>query len=239
MSEELVKKPETSTAIKAQVDKQFIDQSNKFLSALGTPEKVERWKTLLAMEMYRRPELMECDAPSIIASAIEAATFGLEFGPRGHSYIIPRKKKATFAPSYKGLVYLAKQSGVVEQIEAQVVRKDDDFSYELGLNKSLKHIPSNNPGDVIFAYAIVRFTSGSHDFEVMTRVEIDGIRKRSTSANGPWSTDYNEMAKKTVIRRLCKRLDFGDAFADAMAHDDHIEEDAPAAQNMTMPEATA
>lgn len=227
--------PSKAVQIRAQVEKQMAQSQDKFLGALGSQQAVDRWKTMLAMELFRKPDLLNCTPASIVAAAIEAASFGLEFGPRKHSYIIPRKGQATFSPSYMGLVHLAKQSGLVEQVSGQVVCDGDDFRYSLGLDPNLEHIPGSTRGAVTHAYAIVRFANGSKDFEVMDRSEIDAIRKRSASpGSGPWVTDYNEMAKKTVIRRICKRLDFGDRFADALANDSY-DADEPVSEKMQMP----
>lgn len=231
--------PSKSVQIRAQVEKQVAQSQDKFLAALGTQQSVDRWKTMLAMELFRKPDLLNCTPASIVAAAIEAASLGLEFGPRKHSYIIPRKGQATFVPSYMGLVHLAKQSGLVEQVSGQVVCAGDEFRYSLGLAPTLEHIPAGERGAVTHAYTVVRFANGSTDFEVMDKAEIDAIRKRSPSpGSGPWVTDYNEMAKKTVIRRICKRLDLGEKFSDALAKDSY-ETDEPETAQMQMPKETA
>jgi len=235
-TQEIAKKEQSKEVqVRAAVEKQVAQSQDKFLSALGSQQAVDRWKTMLAMELFRKPELMNCTPASIVAAAIEAASFGLEFGPRKHSYIIPRKGQATFSPSYMGMVHLAKQSGLIQQVSAQVVREGDEFRYTLGLSPALEHTPANERGNVTHAYVVVRFANGATDFEVMDKGEIDGIRKRSASpGSGPWVTDYNEMAKKSVIRRICKRLDLGDKFADAMAHDEY-EPAEPEVEKMQMP----
>jgi recombinational DNA repair protein RecT len=63
-------------------------------------------------------------------------------------------------------------------------------------------------GETQLYYAVARFKGGEiNDFEIMTPSEIEAIRKRSKAKDkGPWVTDFDEMAKKTVLKRLLKRL---------------------------------
>lgn len=224
------------------IDVKMQENTNQFLAALGSdPDRVERWKTLLMMAIQRNPDLAECEPGSLVASTLEASQYGLEFGPKAHSYLIPYKGKdgkkyCSFMPGYRGLIYLAKKSGETQELRAEAVYENDEFSYELGIDKRLSHRPAiGNRGTLVAVYAVVKFTSGASDFEVMDKAQVDHIRKKSNSQTGPWSTDYDEMAKKTAIKRICKRLDMGDAVAKVIDYDNHYEE-LPQAPQMRMPE---
>ena len=179
-----------------------------------TPEKMAR---VAITSIVRTPLLLECDPVSIMDAVLQASTLGLlPDGVLGHGYILPFKDKsgrriATFIPGYKGLLDLARRSGEVAWIQARIVYENDLFEYEFGMGNSLKHVPARakgaEPGKFKAAYCIAKFKTGEFQFEVMYQDEINEIRKKSRAADsGPWSTDWEAMALKTVIRRLCKFL---------------------------------
>src|SRR5690625_2463241 len=157
------------------------------------------------------PKLMECNLPSLMGAVMQAAQLGLEPGLIGHCYIIPYGKEATFIIGYKGMIDLARRSGHIQSIYSHAVYENDDFDYELGLHPKLEHKPSmdGNCGAFIGAYAVAHFKDGGYQMEFMRKSEIEKRRGRSASANSrhsPWKTDYEEMAKKTVIRHMWKYL---------------------------------
>lgn len=178
-----------------------------------TPERMVR---LVCAAASRQPELAECDPISILRSMVQAAEHGLEVcSGANEAYLVPffnsktKKKEAQYIPGYQGLAKLAIESGKVRNIEARVVRAKDAFDYELGLTPTIKHKPSmdEDPGKVVAVYAIAFLPDGGHQFDVMSRAEVEAIQARSKAAGfGPWKTDWNEMAKKTVVRRLYKYL---------------------------------
>ena len=149
---------------------------------------------------------------SLMNAVYNVALTGLTLNPvLKFAYLLPRKKKVILEPSYMGLIKILTDAGVVKSIRSYVVRKADLFSYELGTQPYIKHVPSGESGgEIIAAYAIAELTEGGMQFEVMTRQEIDIIMNRSDSVKAggasPWKTDYSEMARKTVIRRLYKYL---------------------------------
>lgn len=163
----------------------------------------------------RTPALLECSAMSIVRSVMQGAELGLEAGGLlGEGYLVPffnkhtKQKEAQFIPGYRGLVKLARQSGEVASVEARAVFEGDFFEYEYGFEQKLKHVPAEeNPGRVLrFVYVIFRFKEAhwAPYFDVMSRDEVEAVRKRSQASSGPWDTDYAEMAKKTVVRRGSK-----------------------------------
>ncbi|OCA87322.1 recombination protein RecT [Pseudobacillus wudalianchiensis] len=154
------------------------------------------------------PKLLECNISSLMGAVMQAAQLGLEPGLIGHCYIIPYGKEATFIIGYKGMIDLARRSGQIQNIYAHAVFENDDFEYELGLNPKLIHKPAaGNRGNMTHVYGVAHFKDGGYQFEVMDMQEIDKRRGRSkASKNGPWVTDFEEMAKKTVIRHMWKYL---------------------------------
>jgi len=225
---------ETALTVRQSVDIKMQENADQFMAALGSPDEVKRWGALLMTAIYRNAELAECDPGSLVASTLEAAQWGLEFGTKQHGYLVPFKGRCTFLPGYRGLIHLAKKSGETKDIRAEVVYEKDEFAYELGLEKRLIHRPAIGlRGEMAAVYAVVTFANGEKDFEVMSKSQVDHIKGKSASPKGPWSTDYDEMAKKTVIKRICKRLDMGDAMNAAIQRDNEYNEPAPM---MRMPE---
>lgn len=176
----------------------------------------DRMLRIVMTSVQRQPKLLECEPKSLIAAVIQCAQLGLEpDGVLGHAYLVPfnnRRKNVTevqFIPGYKGLIDLARRSGLLSTIYARVVREKDIFDFEFGLEDRLRHVPSalEDPGEMVAVYAVCKMRDGGVQFEVMRKWEIDRIRARSkSSGDGPWVTDYEEMAKKTVLKRLCKML---------------------------------
>lgn len=169
----------------------------------------DRMARLALTEFRKTPELANCNPASVIAAVLNCAQLGLEFGQTlGHAYLIPFKDEATLMIGYKGYIELALRSGKVLSIQAEAVFENDEFEYEFGLEPKLRHTPAKgNRGELTHTYAIAWFKNGARQFVVMTRDEIDAIRRGSKNGNsGPWKNNFPEMGKKTAIRRLQKHL---------------------------------
>ena len=162
------------------------------------------------------PEIAQCDKNSVLASCMKAAADGLVLDNREATLTIYNtkqkdgtwKKAAQYIPMVAGVIKRVRNSGEVARLNAFVVYKNDNFYVSYGLEMALKHEPNfEDPGIPIGAYAVCLFKDESVDFEFMSVKQIEAIRERSKSKDsGPWKTDWSEMARKTVIRRLSKRL---------------------------------
>lgn len=189
------------------------------LPSVITPERFTR---MALSAISNNPKLQQCTEQSFLAALMNAAQLGLEPNtPLGQAYLIPYKNgrtnqmEAQFQIGYKGMIDLAHRSGQFRSIYAMEVCENDDFDYEYGLNPRLKHKPATRDrGDVIFYYAVYNTSNGGQMFTVMSVDEAKKFAARfSKSANdGPWKTNFDEMAKKTVIKKLLKyapiRADF-------------------------------
>ena len=163
----------------------------------------------IAMTTIRQtPKLLECNIQSLLAAVMQSAQLGLEPNILGQAYIIPYGKEAQFIIGYRGMIDLARRSGHIESIYAHPVYDQDEFDYEYGLDPKLRHKPAiGDRGQFIGAYGVAKFKDGGYHFEFMPKSEIDKRRARSAAKNsGPWVTDYEEMACKTVIRHMFKYL---------------------------------
>ena len=182
------------------------------------PDRVAR---IAVTVMRRTPKLAECTPASFLGALMTCAQLGLEPGPLGHAYLVPYGQEVTFIAGYRGLVDLARRSGQVQSVSARVVREPDDFDYEFGLEPKLHHKPAGSTGAVTHVYAVIRYKDGGYDFDVMTVAEVEAVKARSKARNdGPWKTDYAEMAKKTVLRRLLKTAPMSVEYQQAVSNDE-------------------
>lgn len=208
-------------------------QISKALPKHMDPDRLAR----VALTTIRtNPKLLQCKVESLMASVMQAAQLGLEPGLIGHCYIIPYGQEAQFIIGYRGLIDLARRSGNIESIAAHAVYEKDEFEFEYGLNEKLVHKPAiSDRGKPIMYYAYAKFKGGGHQIEVMSIDDIDAIRKRSrASGNGPWVTDYDEMAKKTVIRRMVKYLPISVEIMKGIAQDETVKKEIAEDMNEVM-----
>lgn len=165
----------------------------------------------LALACYKQDsKLGSCDPMSILSCLLKCSTLGLEpslVDERGRCFLIPRKGQATFLLGYQGMIELMRRSGEYRMLQVQAVHQGDYFAYEFGTNQFLTHRPCDEPGPLTHVYLVAQLVSGEYYINVMTRSQVDERRRRSQAgASGPWSTDYEEMAKKTVVRASYKWL---------------------------------
>jgi recombination protein RecT len=165
-------------------------------------------------EIRKNPKLLECSSQSLLGALMLAAQLGLEPGILGHAYLIPyynsktRSTEVQFQIGYKGYIDLVRRSGELQTLDVHEVCRNDTFEYEYGLTPKLMHRPAlENRGDPYCYYAIAKLKDGGFSYLVMSIQDVEKFRKRSKSPDyGPWVTDYDAMAKKTVIKQLAKYL---------------------------------
>lgn len=169
----------------------------------------------LALSAYNQtPELKQCSPQSVLGCLMKCSALGLEpsaVDGLGRAYILPYNNKKTghkeaqLIIGYKGMIDLARRSGQIVDISARAVHEGDFFEYEYGVHEDIRHIPSpdyDGTQPLTHVYVVAHFKDGGHYIDVMTKKEVDAVRARSkTSKFGPWATDYEAMARKTVIRR--------------------------------------
>lgn len=207
----------------------------QFAAALPKHLKADRFVRIATTALSRTPKLLECTPQSFFKCLLDLSQMGLEpDGRRAH--LIPYGKECTLIVDYKGLAELVMRSGLVSGIHADKVCENDEF--EVNRGKVVKHqINYRKPrGDAFAYYVLVTFKDGSEKCEVMTRDEVEAIRKRSRAgSSGPWQTDFDEMGKKTVFRRASKWLSLSSEIRTALEHD---EEEHPQAMRDATPNRT-
>ena len=184
---------------------QLEPQMKMILPPSITPERMSR---VIMSALQSTPALLNCDRTSFMKAAMTVSYLGLEpEGVLGQAYLVPYKGQVQAQIGYKGLITLARNSGLVSSLAAHEVCEGDEFDYAFGLEPKLQHVPAKSDrGAVTHFYAVAKFKDGSHHFEVMSKAEVDKIRDGSPSKNGPWASHYVEMGKKTAIRRISKYL---------------------------------
>lgn len=196
----------------------------KALPEVITPERFTR---MALSALNTTPKLSECTPMSFLAALMNAAQLGLEPNtPLGQAYLIPYKNNGVlecqFQIGYKGLVNLAYRNPQMQIISAQTVYENDEFEYELGLTPRLVHRPTiEERGEIRLFYGLFKLINGGFGFEVMSKAAVDTFGKQYSksfdSSYSPWKSDYEGMAKKTVIKRALKyaplKADFGKALS--------------------------
>lgn len=187
--------------------------------------------TRIALTCFRmNPKLAECVPASVFACVIQASQLGLRPGLLGECYLIPYKDQCTLQLGYQGLLELVRRSGLVESISAHLVHEADLFEVQWGTDPGIVHKPflDGDAGAVRLVYAVARLKGGGSHAELMTLADIERIKDRSQNVinakrwgkTTPWDSDWNEMARKSALRRICKYLPKSPDLATALALDD-------------------
>lgn len=208
MGTELQKAPQS--AVPETIQKMLESRRVDIQELLPAHIDVNRFIKSALLAVARNNTLKQCTPVSLFTAVVNAAELGLDFTPaKGHAYLVPYGKEATFMPGYRGLAELAIRGGKVAQIWSYIVYEHDEFSIVYGTIPDIKHVPllTGNKGKIVGAYSVARFKDGTVQFEYMDYEQLMAIKKRSKAANnGPWVTDEGEMIRKTVMRRLYKYL---------------------------------
>ena len=188
-------------------------QEAGFKLALPKDFDASRFTRIALTAVRNNPALQKCTKESLLASMMLSAQLGLEpNSPLQQAYIIPYGNKAEFQTGYKGLLKLAWNSGLVTLMDADKVHENDHFEYVKGFNPIFEHKPTikGKAGEVIAYYAYAQIKGGGNALVVMSKDEvIEHARKFSKSYNtksSPWKSDFDSMAKKTVLIQLTKTL---------------------------------
>lgn len=201
----------------------------KALPSVITPERFTR---IVLSAISNNPKLAQCTSKSFLGAMMQAAQLGLEPNtPLGQAYLIPYRNKGIlecqFQIGYKGLIDLAHRSGEVSVIMAQIVYENDEFDYSFGLEPKLDHKPAKGDrGKPVFVYAMYRTKDGGYGYEVWSMEDVRKHAQQYSKAvnDGPWKTNFNSMAKKTVLKQVLKYAPLKSDFARAVSQDETIKQ---------------
>lgn len=202
---------------------QFRETIRKVLPKHVTAERMAR---VAITALTRTPMLAQCEQASFFRALLDLSQWGLEpDGRRAHLIPFRNNKRQVvecqLIIDYKGIVELVMRGGNVSKIHADIVCENDEFEFDRG--EITKHkINFREPrGNVYAVYAMITMRDGTTKCEVMSREEVEGIRSRSKAKDsGPWKSDWSEMAKKTVFRRVSKWVPLSADVRDAIDADD-------------------
>ena len=234
----IIQKQQAAAAVKAKnptiqdMIRKMGGEIEKALPSVITPERFTRI-TLSALST--NPQLQQCTPKSFLGAMMTSAQLGMEVNtPLGQAYLIPRRNNKTgewecqFQLGYKGLIDMAHRSSEIRDIQAHVVCKGDVFEYELGLEPKLVHKPaSTDRGEPTHFYAVYHTKNGGYGFEVMS---VEDVRKHAQKYSdsmkrggfSPWQTAFEEMAKKTVLKRVLKYAPMSTEYVRAALQDETI-----------------
>lgn len=192
----------------------------------------ERFTRMALSALNTTPKLRECSQMSFLSALMNAAQLGLEPNTAlGQAYLIPYKNKGMlecqFQVGYKGLIDLGYRNPQMQIISAEVVYENDEFDYQLGLTPTLYHRPAlENRGEVKCFYGMFKLVNGGFGFSVMSKSDMDVYAKEYSqsfdSSYSPWKSNYNDMAKKTVIKQALKYAPLKTDFRRALSTDGTI-----------------
>jgi len=220
------KTPAKAQPPKAKVAALIEQNKGKLLAAMPRHMNTERLLRVMTTAVTSTPALMECYVPSLLGSVMQLAQMGLEPNTvLGHAYLIPfnnKKKNRTDVQviiGYKGLIDLARRSGHIVSIAAHAVYSNDLFEFEYGLTEKLRHVPGmGDRGAITHFYAVAMLKDGGHAFEVMSVDDVRKVRAGTQGrSNSVWDDHFEQMGRKTALRRLMKYLPLSVEMAQAGA----------------------
>lgn len=189
-------------------------------------ETVKREISFAVQAINKSAQLQKCTPESRLQAVMNISNIGLTLNPAAkEAYLIPRwngvskAMEAVLEPGYVGLIKLLTDAGSVKSILCQLVYESDTFSVDLANNvQPVIHRPElsrSKQGNLKGAYALATLIDGSRQVEYMSVEEINEIQERSETYKAfeakkiqscTWISDYGEMARKTVIKRIYKYL---------------------------------
>lgn len=190
-----------------------------------TPERIIQ---MAATTIQRNPQIAKCNAASLLGSVMQASILG--FPPvdaLGYCYFVPYGNDVQFQIGYKGLIELARRSGKIKMVYAEVVREGDEFNAEFGLDPKLEHKPKFDASKpMTHVYAVCHFNDGGYNFVVLSKSDVERLRMRSPmqkgSPVGAWKSDYEAMAKAKALKQLSKYLPLNIDQLTAISSDEQV-----------------
>ncbi len=212
-------------------------RTERFQAALPPHIPVAKFKSVLTAAINRAPDLVKADRRSFFNSAVQCANDGLVPDGREAALVVYNNKVKTeegekwlpfvqYLPMVAGIMKKVRNSGEIANWQVYAVHKNDEYKIVEGFDTTFEYhrFLDGDPGPLKFVASLVTFKSGETSLEIMTVFEIEKVKARSKvkSDRGPWATDYEEMCKKTVIKRHSKRLPMNTDALDVIRRDDAL-----------------
>jgi len=214
--------------------------ADKFIEALPRQMDVNKFISVAKLTLNKNPRLLQADKTSLMQTFMKAAQDGLYLDGK-EAAAVQYGQSVQYIPMVEGIIKVLHNSGLIKTLCAEVVYENDLFDYELGTKQHITHKPliTGDRGKPVCVYAIAVTTNQGEYYEVMNMAEIDKCRqvsKASSSPHSPWVKWFDQMAKKTVIHRIAKRLPKNDAINSVVSiDDDNFVDVTPNAKQSTEP----
>ena len=208
----------------SQFEAELAQYEPQLAAALPSHIPVERFKRTFITAINSNPDLARLDRRSLFTSLVKCAQDGLM--PDGReAALVAFGNRATYLPMVAGVIKRMRNSAELSSISAHVVYERDAFEYVLGDDERITHKPAiGERGKPVGAYAIAKLKTGETQREFMSIDQIEAVRKVSRAANnGPWVAWWDQMARKSVIKRLAKFLPMSADDREFLRRDDEIE----------------
>tara|TARA_R110000822_G_scaffold123508_14_gene258018 strand:+ start:1413 stop:2225 length:813 start_codon:yes stop_codon:yes gene_type:complete len=202
-----------ATAV-VQFSKDIVPYEKQFSSVLPAHIPVKKFMRTVVGAIQNNPDILVCDRSTIYAACQKAAQDGLILDGR-EAALVKFSTACQYMPMVNGILKKLRNSGLISTITAQTVHKKDNFSY----NPAMEDVPNHKPdwfgdrGEMIGVYAVAKMKDGGVVVEIMNLDQLNKVRKVSRSGNdkdgtpkGIWKQWPEEMAKKSVLRRIAKYL---------------------------------
>lgn len=206
----------------------------EFLKALPANVTIDHFMRLALTELRTNPHLSTCTAESLLGALMVAARTGLEVGgPLGEFYLTPRRNKGemTVVPivGYRGLLKLARNTGKVGTIDAELVREGDHLAMGFDLAKGGKYVEwqpadylESRPVIGVLAHAEIIGAGIQYRYLPIDKV-LERKQRGSAGDKGPWASDYDAMVRKTGLRHLSSVLPQSTSLAVALRSDEEVQ----------------
>ncbi len=208
----------------SQFEAELAQYEPQLAAALPSHIPVERFKRTFITAINQNPDLARLDRRSLFTSLVKCAQDGLL--PDGReAALVKFGDKAQYMPMVAGIIKRMRNSAELASITAHVVYERDQFEYVLGDDERISHKPATGErGKPVGAYAIAKLKSGETQREFMSIDQIEAVRRVSRAAqNGPWVAWWDQMARKSVIKRLAKFLPMSADDREFLRRDDELE----------------
>lgn len=221
----------------ATLKSQLVAMNGQFSHALPSHIKPEKFQRVVMTVVQSNPDLLNADRQSLFDSCIKCAADGLIPDGREAALTVFNTKvkvgnrdewikKVQYIPMFTGIQKRVRNSGSIESVQSHVIYENDEFVWVQGFDERIEHKPlfPGNRGKAVGAYAIAKFKDGTRQFEVMDVAAIEKIKNASKSSKfGPWVDWWDEMARKSVFKRLAKWLPLNADVDDLIAYDNSID----------------
>ena len=196
----------------------------EFAAALPQHIPLDRFKRVALTAINKNPDLLKAEPRALMGAFTLAAQDGLL--PDGREgAIVMFGATPQWMPMVYGIIKKMRNSGELASISAHAVYQKDRFKYVLGDDERIEHEPtlSEDRGPMVAVYATAKLKDGTVQREVMLRADVEKVRSASRTKNGgPWKDWYEEMARKTVVRRLAKYLPMSTEVEQVLRRDDAL-----------------